>query len=403
MTSTKFIWFAAAVLTTASAGPVHAVSECANNPGDFHAWLSEFRTEAEQSGISPGAVAVLDGLKFQQSVVNKDRAQGVFSQTFLEFAGRMVNKHRMEHGAKKIAKNKTIFAGVEDQYGVPAPVIVAFWGLETDYGANMGKDSTLNALATLAFDCRRPEKFRPQLMAALKLIDRGDLSADQMIGAWAGELGQTQFLPEEYIDTGVDFDNDGRVDLRSSEADVLASTANFLKKAGWQAGEPWLEEVRVPADLDWSQADLAISHPRAKWAEWGVEKPDGSALEAGDLAASLILPMGRNGPAFLAFPNFRIYLEWNQSLVYSTTAAYFATRLAGAPPVRKGNAPVAPFGLKETMELQKLLAGRGYDVGKIDGLLGAGTRAAVKEVQMQLGLPADSYPTPELVERLRNL
>ena len=135
----------------------------------------------------------------------------------------------------------------------------------------------------------------------------------------------------------------------------------------------------------------------------GGERPDGSALEGGDRQASLILPMGRNGPAFLAFPNFRIYLEWNQSLVYATTAAYFATRLAGAPTVSKGNGPVEPFGLKQTMELQRLLAGRGYDVGKIDGLLGAGTRAAVKEVQMQLGLPADSYPTPELVDRLRDL
>jgi hypothetical protein len=224
-----------------------------------------------------------------------------------------------------------------------------------------------------------------------------------MIGAWAGELGQTQFLPEDYFDAGVDFDGDGRVDLRNSEADVLASTANLLELAGWQAGQPWLQEVRVPGKLDWAEADLAVSHPRAQWAKWGIKRPDGSALEADGLEASLILPMGRNGPAFLAFPNFRIYLEWNQSLVYCTTAGYFATRLAGAPPVSKGNGPVEPFGLKQTMELQKLLAGRGYDVGKIDGLLGAGTRAAVKEVQLQLGLPADSYPTPELVGRLRNL
>jgi lytic murein transglycosylase len=267
----------------------------------------------------------------------------------------------------------------------------------------MGKDSTLEALATLAFDCRRPEKFRPQLMAALKLIDRGDLRPEEMIGAWAGEIGQMQFLPEEYFEAGVDFDGDGRVDLRNSVGDVLATTANFLKLKGWRAGEPWLQEVRVPSDLDWSQADLAVTHPRSQWARWGVEKPDGSALEADDREASLILPMGRNGPAFLAFPNFRIYLEWNQSLVYTTTAAYFATRLAGAPPVSKGNGPVQPFGLKETMELQKLLAERGYDVGKIDGLLGAATRAAVKEVQLQLGLPADSYPTPELVDRLRDL
>lgn len=396
-------WFAALSLAGVLAAPASALAECQNNPGEFRGWLREFTTEAEQSGISPGAVAALDGLSFKQSVVNKDRAQGVFSQTFLEFAGRMVNKHRMQHGAARIAKLRKTFAGIEQQYGVPAPVVVAFWGLETDYGANMGKDSTLDALATLAFDCRRPEKFRPQLMAALKLIDRGDLTAEEMIGAWAGEIGQTQFLPEDYFDAGVDFDGNGRVDLRGSESDVLASTANFLKLAGWRAGEPWIEEVRVPSELDWAQADLTITHPRSQWAQWGVERPDGSAIEADALEASLILPMGRNGPAFLAFPNFRIYLEWNQSLVYATTAAYFATRLAGAPTVSKGNGPVEPFGLKQTMELQRLLAERGYDVGKIDGLLGAGTRAAVKKVQMQLGLPADSYPTTELVERLREL
>ena len=403
MMATKSKWSAAALLAAAFLSSVQALAECSNDAGQFPDWLREFRTEAEQSGISRQAVAALDGVEFQQSVVNKDRAQGVFSQTFLEFAGRMVNKHRMQHGALRIKKNKETLAGIEQQYGVPTPVLVAFWGLETDYGANMGKDSTLDALATLAFDCRRPEKFRPQLMAALKLIERGDLTAGEMVGAWAGELGQTQFLPEDYFDNGVDFDGDGRVDLRNSEADVLASTANLLKRAGWQADQPWLEEVRAPPDLDWAQADLAVNHPRSQWAQWGVERPDGSALEADDLQASLILPMGRNGPAFLAYPNFRIYLEWNQSLVYATTAAYFATRLAGAPVVRKGNGAVEPFGLKETMELQKLLAGRGYDVGKIDGLLGAGTRAAVKEVQLQLGLPADSYPTPELVDRLRDL
>ncbi|MDP9138324.1 MAG: lytic murein transglycosylase, partial [Pseudomonadota bacterium] len=271
---------AAAILAAASAAPVKAaVADCNNDAGQFSEWLSAFRTEAEQSGISQGAIGALDGATFQQSVVNKDRAQGVFSQTFLEFAGRMVNKHRMQHGALRIKKNKQALASIEEQYGVPAPVLVAFWGLETDYGANMGKDSTLDALATLAFDCRRPEKFRPQLMAALKLIDRGDLSVGEMVGAWAGELGQTQFLPEDYLEAGVDFDGDGRVDLRNSEADVLASTANFLKLAGWQAGQPWLEEVRVPPDLDWAQADLAVSHPRSQWAQWGVERTDGSALE----------------------------------------------------------------------------------------------------------------------------
>ena len=185
----------------------------------------------------------------------------------------MVNKHRMQHGAAKIAKNKKAFAGIEQEYGVPAPVLVAFWGLETDYGANMGKDSTLNALATLAFDCRRPEKFRPQLMAALKLIDRGDLSADEMVGAWAGETWPDPVPARGLFRCRRRFRRRWPGRPRGSEADVLASTASFLKIAGWQAGEPWLQEVRVPAELDWAQADLAVSHPVAQWAQWVVSGP----------------------------------------------------------------------------------------------------------------------------------
>jgi hypothetical protein len=222
-----------------------------------------------------------------------------------------------------------------------------------------------------------------------------------MVGAWAGEIGQVQFQPQDYIESGVDFDADGRIDLRRSVPDVLASSANLLRRGGWQAGEPWLEEVRIPRDLDWQQADLKITHPRSQWAEWGVRAADGTPLEADGKGASLLLPMGRNGPAFLAYPNFHVYLDWNQSLVYATTAAYFATRLAGAPPVNKGNGKVAPFGAKEVFELQKLLAEQGYEVGKIDGILGTATRDAVKDVQLKLGLPADSYPTPELLAKLR--
>jgi lytic murein transglycosylase len=344
---------------------------------------------------------VLDNVRFDQGIIDRDRSQGVFSQTFLEFAGRMVNANRMQVGTSRLKKHRALFAEIEKAYGVPGPVITAFWGLETDYGANTGDFSTLDALASLAYDCRRPDKFRPQLIYALRILDRGDLTADEMVGAWAGEIGQVQFQPEDYFENGVDFDRDGRIDLRGSVPDVLASSANLLSRGGWQAGEPWLEEVRVPRELDWKEADLAISHPRSQWAQWGVRAADGGQLEADDKEASLLLPMGRNGPAFLAYPNFSIYLDWNQSLVYATTAAYFATRLAGAPPVGKGNGKVAPFGAKQVVELQKLLSGQGYDVGKIDGILGTATRTAVKDVQMKLGLPADSYPTPGLIERLR--
>ena len=284
---------------------------------------------------------------------------------------------------------------------MPGPVITAFWGLETDFGANLGDFATLQSLATLAYDCRRPDLFRGELMAALTLLDRGDLSPSEMKGAWAGEIGQTQFVPSFYADFAVDYDGDGKRNLVKSVPDVLASTANLLKHHGWQAGQPWLEEVRVPAKMPWEEADLAIKHPRSAWAGFGVTKADGSPLPKDGTQASLLLPMGRLGPAFLAYPNFDVYTQWNQSLVYATTAAYFATRLAGAPPARKGSAD-APSPA-QVQEAQRLLKKLGYDVGGADGVIGAETRAAVKAVQQKLGLPADSYPDPTFLAALRKM
>jgi lytic murein transglycosylase len=294
-----------------------------------------------------------------------------------------------------------VFERIEQQFGVPGPVLSSFWGLETDFGANIGKGPTLISLATLAYDCRRPQLFHDQLIAALKIIDRGDLSPGEMRGPWAGELGQVQFLPMHYVEYGVDFDNDGRIDMLRSSPDALASAANYMMHLGWRRGEPWLQEVQVPNELPWEQADIAIKLPRAQWVQWGVAAAHGAALPADNLPASLLLPMGRNGPAFLAYPNFDVYLEWNESLVYSTTAAYFATRLAGAPRVGRGKAPVNSLNASQTKQLQTVLAKAGYNVGKIDGIIGAQTRAAVKDVQLRLGLPADSYPTTELLSRVR--
>jgi len=283
---------------------------------------------------------------------------------------------------------------------VPAPVIVSFWGLESDFGANMGNYHSLSAIASLAYDCRRSDKFRAQLFDALRLVDRGDLRPEEMIGSWAGELGQTQMMPSEYYQYAVDYDGNGKRDLIGSVPDVLASTANYLVGLGWRRGEPWLTEVRVPANLPWEQADLAIELPRSKWAAYGVTLADGRPLPTDNLPASLLLPMGRFGPAFLVYKNFQVYLQWNNSLVYSTTAAYLATRIAGAPALQKGT-PAPGLAFNEVKELQGLLARAGYDVGAIDGFLGLKSRQAIKATQVKYGFPADSYPTAELLARLR--
>ncbi len=386
-----------ALMSSASA----MAASCGNTAEGFPAFLAQVKKEAAAKGISGQALAMLDTVHYDEAIIKRDRAQNVFAQSFRQFSGRMASDARITKGRALIAKNKATFDAVQEKYGVPAAVITAFWALETDFGADIGHSPTIQSLVTLAWDCRRPEKFRPQIIPALNLVQKGDLTPDEMKGAWAGEIGQTQFMAYDYDTSGVDFDGDGRVNLRDSIPDVIASTANLLKKSGWLAGQPWIQEVKLTADLPWDQADLAINHTRAEWAKWGVVSADGLPLKADKTPAALLLPMGKDGPAFLAYHNFTTaYLKWNESLVYSTTAAYLATRIAGAGPVSPGRAQVHVPDYNQVVALQTFLTSKGYDVGKADGKIGSGTRAAVKAEQLKMGWPADSYPTPEFIAKL---
>ena len=371
-------------------------------PPNSAAGCKASRKSAVAQGISPGVVSeALDGLTYDPATIAKDRGQGVFAQSFLQFSGRMVSGNRLSVGSSLLKKNASTFAAIQQQYGVPGPVLVGFWGLETDFGKVMGNMETLRSLATLAFDCRRPDEFSEQLLDALRVIERGDLTPGEMRGPWAGEVGQFQFVPSVYYKYAVDFDGDGRRNLISNTPDALASAANYLDGLGWKPNQPWIEEVRVPANLPWDQADVTIKKPRSFWAQHGVTYTNGKPIPADNVPVGLHLPMGRNGPAFLTYPNFDVYLEWNKSLVYSTTAAYYASRLAGAPALSQGNAPVETLSLADTKELQQLLAKQGFDVGKIDGVIGAATRDAIRTMQVKFGLPADAYPTAELLDHLR--
>jgi lytic murein transglycosylase len=357
------------------AGAAPALADGCHKEATFDAWLDGVRAEARAAGDSDRAISdALDGVSFDPAIVKKDRAQGVFTQDFLQFSDRMVAAYRITEGKARIAKLADVFQRIEKTYGVPAPVLTAFWGLETDFGAFNGDGPTLTSLATLGYDCRRPDLFRRQLLAAIKIIDRGDLSASEMRGPWAGELGQLQFIPERYLNFGVDFDGDGHVDLLHSAPDALASAANYIRSLGWKAGQPWLQEVRVPDSLPWEKADLAIKLPLSQWSQWGVTLPGGKALPDKGPDASLFLPMGRNGPAFLAYPNFDVYLQWNNSLVYSATAAYFATRLAGAPAVGRGTIGDDKLSVAEVRQVQA--------------------------EQLKNGMPADSYPSRALLQKL---
>ena len=396
---TKLRLAAAALAATLTMTGVAAAAECGTSAKGFDGFIKNFRKEAAAQGIGGEGLAALDGVAYDPAIIKKDRAQGVFSQSFMQFQARMVSDRRIKDGAALSVKYKNIFDRIQKQYGVPGPVIIAFWALETDFGGNMGDFATVQSLATLAWDCRRPDKFREQLMGALSLASKGDLPLEDMRGAWAGEIGHTQFLPKEYDETAVDFDGDGHRNLRRSIPDAMASSAALLVKHGWQANQPWLQEVKVPADMPWEEADIAIEHPRSQWAKWGVK----GKFKADNFPAALLLPMGKDGPAFLAYDNFtKAYLKWNESLVYSTTAAYLATRIAGAPRVSPGNGEVTPLTYEQIKDMQTLLQAKGYDVGDVDGKIGKGTRLAVKAMQIKLGLPADSYPTPDFLDRLRN-
>jgi lytic murein transglycosylase len=397
------IGLALATLTVLLAGGASALAqENCRNTGNFDRWLADFKREAAAQKISPAAINAASAyLVLDQRIINIDRGQRFFAQTFLEFSGKMVPANRLQTGAAKMKQHQAIFAREDKDFGVPAAVISAFWGLESDFGAGQGKDQAIKSLATLAYDCRRSEMFRGHLFDALRLIESGDLRADEMIGSWAGELGQTQMMPSEYLKNAVDYDGDGRRNLIKSVPDVIGSTGKYLVHLGWKRGEPWLQEVKVPAKLPWQEADLTIQHPRSYWAGLGVTRTDGRSLQNDNIPSSLVLPMGRFGPAFLAFNNFQAYLQWNQSLMYSLTAAYYATRLEGAPPMQHGSGNIPKISFEESRELQQLLQRRGYDVGRIDGVLGLKSRSAIRDTQVKLGLPADSWPTEELMQRLR--
>jgi lytic murein transglycosylase len=375
--------------------------ECTNRTS-FSNWLGHFKQDALRAGVSQKTVhSALDGLKYSPSVIKKDRKQSHLSQNFAQFSSSLVSKYRLNKGRKLIRKYRRLFRDIESRYGVPASVITAYWGLETSFGAVQGNFDTIRSLGTLAYDCRRGEEFRPELINALRIIDRGDLRLSEMRGAWAGEIGQTQFLPTYYLKYAVDFDRDGRRNLIKSVPDALASTANYLKNAGWRRGHPWLEEVILPKNIPWNQSGIEHEYPLSHWAKLGIKRANGRRLKGG-LKASLLLPMGKDGAAFLAYYNFKtVYLQWNESLLYSTTAAYFATRLAGAKKVRRPRAKIASLSFGQVKQLQKLLVRRGYDVGDIDGIIGENTRRAVKQVQQQFKLPADGYPTLRLLRKLQ--
>jgi lytic murein transglycosylase len=365
--------------------------------GSFNSFITAMSKEAATQGLPQQAIsAFFAGAKQDPRVLKADRAQGVFQKPFSDFSKSVISKNRLQNGAAKLKAYRSTFDQVERNYGIPRGILAAFWGLETDFGAVQGDFNTRNALVTLAHDCRRPELFQPQVLAGIALTARGDFDPARTTGAWAGEIGQVQMLPADLLRNGVDGDGDGHVNLKGSSPDALMSGGKMLSELGWRRGEPWMQEVTVPANLDWSKTGIDTTLSGAEWTKRGVQARGGQIY---NLPSSILLPMGRNGPAFIVYPNFHVLFEWNKSFVYVTTAAYFGTRLEGAAPYNLGN-PDPTLSPNQMKQLQTKLSGRGHNVGKIDGILGAMTRNAVQKEQARLGLPADAWPTKALLDRL---
>lgn len=368
----------------------------------FQQWVRDLWPAAKSAGISrPVYERAFAGVVPDAEILQRAENQPEFSRTMADYIGRMVSDERIANGRSKAAEYAKILDAVEALYGVDRYVVLAIWGVESGYGEHLGDKYVVQALATLGYRGERAKFGRQQLIAALKILQRGDTTAERMRGSWAGAMGHTQFIPTTYNAYAVDLDGDGRRDIWDTVPDALASTANYLRRSGWQPGMPWGYPVILPAGFDYALADETV-RPLQQWRHAGVRRANGDRLsETGD-AAALILPSGARGPAFLVTANFRAILRYNNSHAYVLGVGLLSDQLRGKAMYRLNwPADERPLLKADREELQGLLARRGYPVGKIDGIIGSGTRTAIRNYQRSAGLPADGYPSYDLLNRLR--
>jgi membrane-bound lytic murein transglycosylase B len=372
--------------------------------GDFQNWVGELRREALAGGVSAATFdRAFAGVAPIERVIELDRRQPEFTQTFWQYLDKRVTPERIERGRAQLAKHRKLLESVQRRYGVQPRFLVAFWALESNFGDYTGTFPAVAALATLAFDERRGTFFRQQLLALLAILDKDGIPVDAN-SSWAGAMGQPQFIPTTYRDFAVDFDGDGKRDLWKSLPDVFGSSANYLASAGWQGNRTWGREVRLPADFDFALADLEIEKPLAEWQRLGVRKANGGDLPRVDISGSIILPGGATGgPALMVYRNFRAIMTWNRSLLYAAAVGHLADRLAGEGTLTTPRpAKEVPLSRSEITEIQHHLDRLGFDAGSPDGVVGPKTRKAIKSFQQHARLPADGFPTIGLLERLRS-
>lgn len=371
---------------------------------EFQAWLQTVRTEASQKGVSNQTLdEALANLKPIDRVLELDKRQPEFTRTFWDYIGRAVSPDRIERGRKLLRQHADLFRDVYARNGVQGRFLVAFWGLETNFGDHTGGFPVIGALATLAHDPRRSDFFRAELMNALTILDHKHITLDRMEGSWAGAMGQTQFMPSTFVRYAKDGDGDKKIDIWGSLPDVMESASNYLSSVGWKRDETWGREVRLPKGFDLDLVDLDIRHSLSEWQKMGVRRADGGNLPiVAGMKASLVLPAGYKGPAFLVYNNFNKIMVWNRSIYYAIAVGHLADRIAGKPAISvKRPANDKAISRTKVIEMQTALNELGYDVGKPDGIMGSQTRGAIKDYQRATGLPADGYATISLIEQLQ--
>jgi len=376
---------------------------------EFSAWIEAFKAEARTKGISERTLeTAFRNVRLNARVIELNENQPEFSRAIWDYMDGAVSSDRVARGRSLLRQNRKPLGRAERQYGVPDSIVTAIWGLESNFGTNLGGFRVVEALSTLAFDGRRAAFGREQLLAALKILEEGDITPERMIGSWAGAMGQTQFIPTVFLQYAQDGNGDGKRNLWDTKADVFSSTANYLKEKGWQTGAPCFDEVKLPDGFDYSNADISIEKSVREWSEMDVRQMDGRSLlkrrgQDADAPAALILPGGYKGPAFIAYPNFKVVLAYNNAISYALAICELSVRFKGGPefvkPWPRGEQPI--LSRADRVELQTLLAQRKYDVGEPDGVIGRKTREAIRAYQKAKGLPADGFATMSLLQLLR--
>lgn len=389
----------------AFAAALAVLPSAATAQDSFETWLAALRADARGLGISDSTLdAAFAGISPIPRVIELDRDQPEFTQTFWSYLGKRVNDTRIRRGRELLKRHAGLLRQIQSRYGVQARFLVAFWGLETNFGDYMGTFPVVGSLATLAYDPRRSDFFRTELLNALKILEDGHITPTKMEGSWAGAMGQPQFMPSTFVRFAVDHDGDGRRDIWGSLPDVFASASNYLSRSGWQRGETWGREVTLSGSFDFDLSGLNARKSLADWQRLGVRRADGSDLpQVAGMQASLILPAGHRGPAFLVYQNFRTIMVWNRSILYALAVGHLADRLVGLGPLA-ATAPAddKPLSRDQVREIQTALLDLGFDPGEPDGVVGPMTREAIKGYQRRTNLPPDGYPDLALWQRLRD-